>query len=103
MPTSWSRARPTRRPARRQGRGRRAREGGGQVVMVHGTDPGVWFRTDYPEAGKHGTKPQQYEGLERMLAEVPDLVWIGAHRGGDAEHPDHHEELLERYPHLFLR
>jgi predicted TIM-barrel fold metal-dependent hydrolase len=37
-----------------------------------------------------------------MLEEFPDLTWIGAHMGGDPEHPDHVEELLERYPHFYL-
>ena len=32
----------------------------------------------------------------------PDLTWIGAHMGGDPEHPDHLEALLERYPHFYL-
>jgi hypothetical protein len=32
----------------------------------------------------------------------PDMTWIGAHMGGDAEHPDHLEQLLERYPHYHL-
>jgi predicted TIM-barrel fold metal-dependent hydrolase len=35
-----------------------------------------------------------------MLEAFPDLTWIGAHMGGDPEHPDHLEALLERYPHL---
>jgi hypothetical protein len=28
----------------------------------------------------------------------PDMTWIGAHMAGDSEHPDHLEELLEKYP-----
>jgi predicted TIM-barrel fold metal-dependent hydrolase len=35
-----------------------------------------------------------------MLELFPDMQWIGAHMGGDSEHPDHLEALLERYPHL---
>src|SRR5262245_20139516 len=27
-------------------------------------------------------------------------MWIGAHMGGDPEHPDHLEEMLERCPNL---
>ncbi len=81
---------------------RRARAAGVRVIMVHVADPDTWFRTVYADAAKYGTKPQQYEGLERMLQEFPDLTWIGAHIGGDAEHPDHLEALLERYPHFHL-
>jgi predicted TIM-barrel fold metal-dependent hydrolase len=37
-----------------------------------------------------------------MLEMFPEASWIGAHMGGDPEHPDHLEELLERYPHFYL-
>ena len=30
-----------------------------------------------------------------MLEMFPDLTWIAAHMGGDPEHADHLEELLE--------
>jgi hypothetical protein len=81
---------------------KRARAAGVRVVMVHVADPDVWFRTVYADATKFGTKPDQYAGLRRMLDEFPDLTWIGAHMGGDAEHPDHLEALLEKYPNFYL-
>jgi predicted TIM-barrel fold metal-dependent hydrolase len=79
---------------------RRAKAAGVRVFMVHVADPDVWFRTVYTDSAKFGTKPQQYEGLHRMLEEFPDVTWIAAHMGGDPEHPDHLEALLERYPNL---
>jgi predicted TIM-barrel fold metal-dependent hydrolase len=81
---------------------RRARAAGVRTVMVHVADPDVWFGTTYAEAAKFGTKADQYVPLRRLLEEFPDLTWIGAHMGGDPEHPDHLEALLERYPHLSL-
>jgi predicted TIM-barrel fold metal-dependent hydrolase len=81
---------------------RRARAVGVRIVMVHVADPDVWFRTIYADAAKFGTKPEQYVGLIELLEEFPDLIWIGAHMGGDPEHPDHLEEMLERYPHFHL-
>jgi predicted TIM-barrel fold metal-dependent hydrolase len=79
---------------------RRARAAGIRIIMVHVSDPDTWFRTMYTDAAKYGTKADQYVGLERMLQEFPDLIWIAAHMGGDPEHADHLEALLERYPHL---
>jgi hypothetical protein len=79
---------------------RRARSAGIRNVMVHVADPDRWFATVYADAAKFGTKPDQYIGLCRMLEEFPDMTWIAAHMGGDPEHPDHLEELLERYPNL---
>jgi len=81
---------------------KRARAAGVRTVMVHVADPDAWFRTVYADTAKFGTKAEQYAGLERMLQMFPDLTWIGAHMGGDVEHPDHLEALLEKYPHLYL-
>ena len=81
---------------------RRAQAAGIRIIMVHVGDPDAWFRTVYTDTAKFGTKAEQYLGLERMLELFPDVTWIGAHMGGDPEHPDHLEALLERYPHLYF-
>jgi hypothetical protein len=81
---------------------KRARAAGVKTIMVHVADPDVWFRTAYGDTAKFGTKADQYKPFEHMLELFPDLTWIGAHMGGDVEHPDHLQALLERYPHLYL-
>jgi hypothetical protein len=81
---------------------RRAVAAGIRVFMVHVSDPDVWFRTMYTDAAKYGTKPEQYVGLARMLETFPEAAWIGAHMGGDPEHPDHLEELFEKYPNFYV-
>jgi hypothetical protein len=77
---------------------RRAVAAGIRVFMVHVGDPDVWFRTMYADAAKYGSKADQYVGLERLMQMFPEAAWIGAHMGGDPEHPDHLEELFEKYP-----
>jgi predicted TIM-barrel fold metal-dependent hydrolase len=81
---------------------RRARAAGIRIIMVHVGDPDSWFRKTYTDVAKFGSKSDQYIGLERMLQLFPDMIWIGAHMGGDPEHPDHLESLLERYPYLYF-
>ena len=81
---------------------RRAVAAGIRIFMVHVGDPDVWFRTMYTDAAKFGTKPDQYVGLERMMQMFPESAWIGAHMGGDPEHPDHLEALLEKYPNYYV-
>jgi len=81
---------------------RRAIAAGVRIFMVHVADPDAWFGTVYADAGKFGTKAEQYVGLRRMLEMFPEAAWIGAHMGGDPEHPDHLQALLETYPHLHL-
>jgi hypothetical protein len=79
---------------------RRARAAGIRVMMVHVGDPDSWFKTTYADVAKFGTKPDQYVGLERLLQMFPDMTWIGAHMGGDPEHAEHLEALIERYPNI---
>ncbi len=77
---------------------KRARSAGIRVVMAHVGDPDIWWSHTYKDVGKFGTKPDQYLPLRKMLALFPDMTWIGAHMGGDPEHPDHLEKLLEEFP-----
>jgi hypothetical protein len=70
--------------------------------MVHVADPDRWFETAYRDAAVYGTKRDQYAGLERMLLRFPEIRWIAAHMGGNPEHADHLEDLLTRYPNLYL-
>ncbi len=81
---------------------KRARAAGIRLIMVHVGDPDFWFRTMYADSAKYGTKADQYVGFRRMMEMFPDMIWIGAHMGGDSEHPDHLQALLEAYPHLYL-
>jgi predicted TIM-barrel fold metal-dependent hydrolase len=81
---------------------KRARAAGIKMVMVHVGDPDAWWVHTYKDLAKFGSKEDQYTPFERMLQEFPDLTWIGAHMGGDPEHPDHLEALLNKYPHLFF-
>jgi predicted TIM-barrel fold metal-dependent hydrolase len=81
---------------------RRARAAGVRTVMVHVADPDAMFQTVYADASRFGTKADQYPGLRHLLEEFPDVTVIAAHMGGDPEHPDHLEALLEQYSRLVL-
>jgi hypothetical protein len=81
---------------------KRASAGGIRFVMVHVGDPDIWWDHTYTDVAKFGSKPDQYVPFERMIQLFPDLTWIGAHMGGDPEHPDHLEALLEKYPNLYF-
>jgi hypothetical protein len=81
---------------------RRASAAGVRLFMVHVSDPDAWFDTAYSDIVRYGTKQEHYYGQHLLLQMFPDVTWIGAHMGGDPEHPDHLEELLERYDNLYL-
>jgi predicted TIM-barrel fold metal-dependent hydrolase len=81
---------------------RQAKAAGVRTVMVHVADPDALFRTAYADVARFGTKADQYAGLRHLLEEFPDVTVIAAHMGGDPEHPDHLEALLEAYPNLLM-
>lgn len=70
----------------------------GLAVLVHVSDPDLWFRTHYADTSRYGTKADQYPPLERRLEAHPKIPFISAHMGGDPEHLDHLAELMNRYP-----
>jgi predicted TIM-barrel fold metal-dependent hydrolase len=80
---------------------RRAWKGGVRLVMVHVGDPDVWWNHTYQDTVKFGTKADQYVPFLRVVEQFPEFTWIGAHMGGDSEHPDHLEAMLERFPNLY--
>jgi predicted TIM-barrel fold metal-dependent hydrolase len=79
---------------------RRAWKAGVRLVMVHVGDPDVWWTHTYKDTAKFGNKADQYEPFLRTVELFPEFAWIGAHMGGDPEHPDHLEAMLERCPNL---
>jgi len=73
----------------------------GLGVLVHVSDPDLWFERKYDPA-KYGTKAGQYPMLEHRLRQYPTVPFLAAHMGGDPEHLDHLADLLTRYPNLYL-
>lgn len=81
---------------------KRAAKAGIRNVMVHVGDPDVWWTHAYQDTAKFGTKPDQYTPFKRLMREFPNFHWIAAHMGGDPEHPDHLQAMLEEFPQLSL-
>jgi len=79
---------------------KRARAAGIRTVMVHVGDPDIWWLHTYKDTAKFGTKADQYPPFRKMLEMFPDLNWIAAHMGGNPEHADELEAMLDQYPHL---
>jgi predicted TIM-barrel fold metal-dependent hydrolase len=72
------------------------------AALVHVADPDCWFQRHYSDVGLYGTKPQQYEALEAVLAAVPRLRLQAAHFGGDPENLDHLRRLLDAHANLHI-
>lgn len=73
----------------------------GMMFMAHVADPDTYFAAKYKDASRYGTKPAQYEPLER-LADEYRVPWIIAHMGGWPENLTFLDGLLSRHPNLHL-
>ncbi len=73
----------------------------GMVIMVHIGDPDTWFATKYADAGRYGTKLEQYEAFEDVLERF-DTPFVAAHMGGWPEDLTFLSGMLERHDNLHL-
>lgn len=73
----------------------------GYMFMAHLADPDTWFDTMYADSSFYGTKPQQYDAIER-LAEEYDVPWLIAHMGGWPEDLGFIDGFLDRHPNIVL-
>jgi len=74
----------------------------GMMFMTHIADPNTWFEAKYTDSEMYGTKPDQYDPLERMLDEHSEVPWIAAHMGGYPEDLEFLDGLLGRHSNLYL-
>jgi hypothetical protein len=73
----------------------------GMIFMAHVADPDTWFATKYVDTKKYGTKLQQYELFESVLARF-NTPWIAAHMGGYPEDLNFLSGMLTRNSNLYL-
>lgn len=76
----------------------------GYDFMIHVGDPSEWFQPGgrYADPAVFGTKHEQYPQLEFLLETVAPHTVIAAHMGGSVEEPAFLQDLLDRYPNLYL-
>ncbi len=74
----------------------------GLPALVHVADPDLWFQTHYNDPKQYRTKADHLRTLETVLGRHRSLRIVGAHMAANPEHLDDLDELLEKYPNLFL-
>lgn len=74
----------------------------GMGILAHVSDPDVWFERVYTDRELYGTKAEQYPQLEAVLERHRGMPVVAAHMGGDPEHLDHLQRLLDAHPNLYL-
>ncbi len=83
------------RPLLREARDR------GMAIMSHVGDPEIWYRTRYADP-RYGTRDGHYRMWENVLQEHRDAPWLAAHLAGNPEDLGRIQDLLDRYPNLYL-
>jgi hypothetical protein len=71
-------------------------------IMTHVGDPDTWYHGKYADTSKYGSRDEHYAMWEGMMREYPQVPWIGAHLGGNPEDFGRLQDLLDRFPNLFL-
>jgi hypothetical protein len=74
----------------------------GMILMSHVGDPDTWYRNQYADTKKFGTRADHYAMWEAALEETRGHPWLGAHMGGNPEDLQRLQSLLDRYPDLML-
>lgn len=74
----------------------------GMMIMSHVGDPETWYKAKYTDAARFGTREIHYRAWESLLERYRDNVWIGAHMGGNPEDFGRLQDLLDRFPNLYL-
>jgi len=74
----------------------------GMILMSHVGDPDTWYSGKYSDAAKYGTRDEHYAMWEGVLEEYRDHPWLGAHMGGNPENLARLQDLLDRFPNLYL-
>lgn len=74
----------------------------GMLIMTHVGDPDTWYSTRYSDSAKFGTREDHYRMWEDALEQYRDHPWLGAHLGGNPEDLPRLQNLLDRFPNLYL-
>ncbi|MBN2581789.1 MAG: amidohydrolase family protein [Planctomycetes bacterium] len=72
------------------------------VALVHIADPDVWWRHTYRDTARYGTKAETYRQLVNRLRRHRGVTVQAAHLGGDPEHLNHLDRLLDEHANLYL-
>jgi hypothetical protein len=72
------------------------------AIMTHIGDPDTWYNGKYADTKKYGSREDHYKMWESVMAEYPQVPWVGAHLGGNPENLPRLQDMLDRFPKLML-
>jgi hypothetical protein len=72
------------------------------TLLIHVSDPDLFYKSKYQPASFFGTKDEHLQELENLIAQHPKLCFLAAHMAGQPEHLPNLSRLLDAYPNLFV-
>jgi hypothetical protein len=72
------------------------------AIMTHVGDPDTWYAGKYADSARYGTREEHYRLWEDALEAYRGHPWLGAHLGGNPENLGRLQEILDKFPDLWL-
>jgi hypothetical protein len=72
------------------------------ILMSHIGDPDLWYNGKYAADPSFGNRQDHYKMWTDVMGSVIDRPWLGAHLGGNPENLERLQDLLDRFPNLYL-
>jgi hypothetical protein len=72
------------------------------ILMTHMGDPDLWYNGRYSDAKRWGTRDEHYRMWTDVMETVKHRPWLGAHMGGNPEDLVRLQDILDRFPNLYL-
>ena len=74
----------------------------GFPVIIHVSDPDIWYKTVYFDTEKYGTKDGRLQDFRDLMDKFPDITFISAHLGCLPEDLTKLAKMLDDYPQLYV-
>ncbi len=74
----------------------------GMPLLIHVSDPDLWYEQKYVPEGKYGSKKRHLEEMETVLIRHPKLRMVGAHLAAQPEDLRNLARWLDTYPNLMV-
>ncbi|MHA1212588.1 MAG: amidohydrolase family protein [Candidatus Heimdallarchaeota archaeon] len=74
----------------------------GLTLLIHVSDPDIFYSTKYQPESYYGSKKQHMEEFESVVSRFPNMKVQGAHMGGQPEHLDDLGQWFDKYPNFVV-
>ncbi|MFX1281504.1 MAG: amidohydrolase family protein [Promethearchaeota archaeon] len=74
----------------------------GLILLIHVSDPDLWYERVYQPVSRYGTKKEHIEDFEEILLSFPNLKIQQAHFGSQPEDLENLSRWFDSYPNYYI-